>query len=66
MLPILGGQNGNPGCYRAMVFALNGQKIAAIEALSEAISHGSSAKFAAADDDFASVRNLPDVRSVTR
>jgi hypothetical protein len=63
--PIVAGQGGNPGDYRAAAFAVNGQMIAAFEAVSEAIFHGCSARFGAAADNFASVRNLFDLGALT-
>jgi hypothetical protein len=66
MLPVVAGQSGNAAYYRAVVFAVNGQMIAAIEALSETIFHGGSAKLGAAADDFASVWNLLDLGALTR
>ena len=66
MLPFVAGQGGNAGDHRAAAFAVNGQMIAAIEAPWDAIVHGCSAKFGAAADTFASVRNLFDLGALTR
>jgi hypothetical protein len=55
MLPIVFGQTGSHRDHRERVFALNGPKIPAIEALPEAISRRDTAIFAAADDDFVTV-----------
>jgi hypothetical protein len=66
MLPVVAGQSENGGYYRAVAFAVNRQMIAAIEAPAGAIFHGCSAKFGAAAGDFASARNLFDLRVLTR
>jgi hypothetical protein len=65
MPPIEAGESGNAGCSRAVAFAVNGQTIAPIEALSEVIVHDGSAKFGAAAGDFASVVDFFDLRVLT-
>jgi hypothetical protein len=49
-----------------VAFAVNGRAIAAIEALSEVVLHGCSAKSGAAAGDFAPVVDFFDLRVLTR